>query len=92
VVRKVKKWYDTIMTEQAREILHAALGLSLEDRALVATEILASMDDPGEDPEEVESAWAREIDARMARAKAGATTFSEWTDIDARLRRKHLDG
>jgi len=76
------------MNESANEVLAAALRLAVDDRAFVAAELLASMDQ--EDQESVHRAWAREIEARLARAKAGSMTFSDWKDVEARLRRKHL--
>jgi len=76
------------MIEKAQELLQAALQLPLKERAMVAAELLASMD--CEDEAQVDRAWAAEIDARMARAKAGQTQFSDWDEVDARLGRKHF--
>jgi hypothetical protein len=76
------------MTEKARDVLQAALRLDVHERAIVAAEILASMD--GENEEDASRAWAREIDARIARAKAGCTDFSDWSEVDARLGSKHF--
>ncbi|MFC1707119.1 addiction module protein, partial [Planctomycetota bacterium] len=66
----------------------AALGLSVSDRALLVAELLASMEGEGETPEAVEKAWAREIDQRIARAKAGRTAFRDWEQVEQSLRRK----
>ena len=77
------------MSEKARELLEAALQLPTDERALVAAELLASMD--GEDQDLVDRAWAREIEERLARAKAGATTFSDCDEVEARVRKRHLD-
>ena len=64
------------------------MRLPVSERARVVAELLASMDT--EDEYTVARAWAGEIDARMARAKAGQSTFSDWTDVEARLERKHF--
>ena len=53
-------------------LLKEALKLPVRDRADVAAELLASLDDqPLEDPEEVAKAWAAEIERRGRRVLAG---------------------
>jgi putative addiction module component (TIGR02574 family) len=79
------------MTRQTQELLEAALRLPLDERALVAAELLASMDSH-EDQARVDRAWTVEIDSRMARAKAGAGKFSDLDDVERRLRKKHFAG
>lgn len=57
------------MTEQAQAVLASALRLSIEERAELAAELLASLD--GEPDADVEAAWAAEIDRRVRRLDQG---------------------
>ena len=60
------------MTSRAQELLREALTLPIAERADVAAELLASLDDAeAEDPAAVESAWAAEIEKRARRVIAG---------------------
>jgi putative addiction module component (TIGR02574 family) len=73
------------MTQRARAILNEALALSLEDRANVAAELLASLDDDAiEKPAEVEAAWAAEIEKRARRVIAGESAGVAWEDVRSR--------
>lgn len=58
------------MTEQARAILTAALRLTIDERAQLAAELLASLD--GEPAEATETAWAVEIERRLRRLEQGS--------------------
>lgn len=73
----------------AQKLLRDALGLSLQDRAAVAAELLASLDDPAESAAEVEAAWAAEIEQRAQRVLAGQASGRPWAElhkeIDSRL-------
>jgi hypothetical protein len=51
------------MTERTQALLLEAL-CPAEQRAEVAAELLASLDDSSEDPAEVQAAWAKEIERR----------------------------
>ncbi len=60
--------------------------LPAEERADVAAELLASLDEaPVEDPAEVEAAWAREIERRARRVMSGESTGEPWDEVRARL-------
>ena len=55
------------MSSRAQELLREALALPLDERADVAAELLASLDDAeAEDPAEVLAAWAAENRAASA--------------------------
>ncbi|NEE02736.1 addiction module protein [Phytoactinopolyspora halotolerans] len=74
------------MTRQAQELLQAALALPAGDRADFAAELLASLHgSPETDQQEVEEAWAREIERRARRVTAGESTGEAWGDVRARL-------
>ena len=85
--------YNGAMTSRAQELLREALTLPLDERASVAAELLASLDDAeGEHPSDVEAAWAAEIERRARRVLAGETTGTPWEDVrrraEAELRRR----
>ena len=79
----------TLKTNRAQQWLREALALPVEERADVAAELLASLDEPGTmDPAAVEAAWAREIDKRARRVMAGESLGEPWEDVRARVARR----
>ena len=65
------------MTEEA--VFSEVLKLPTEKRAELAAELLRSLD--GEPDQEVEAAWAAEIENRLRDAKAGKSRFEDWEVI-----------
>ena len=64
-----------------------ALELPLQERALLAQRLLASLDDePEEDPGEVERAWEVEIERRLAEYRAGRMEAVPAAEVLARIR------
>jgi len=81
------------MTSRAQQLLRDVLELPLDERADVAAELLASLDDAqAEHPADVEAAWAGEIERRARRVMAGESTGIPWEDVrrraEADLRRR----
>jgi putative addiction module component (TIGR02574 family) len=77
------------MTDRAQAVLREALTLPVEERADVAAELLASLDDePAEDLAEVEMAWAKEIERRARRVLAGESAGEPWEEVRARVERR----
>jgi putative addiction module component (TIGR02574 family) len=81
------------MTSRAQDVLREALALPLEERADVAAELLASLDDAAtERPADVEAAWAAEIERRARRALADESGGVAWDDVrrraEAELRKR----
>jgi len=73
------------MTSRAQELLREALGLPVDERAGVAAELLASLDDVAtEDPAGVEAAWAAEIERRARRVMSGESQGIPWDQVRAR--------
>ena len=73
------------MSSQAQDLLRQALTLPLEERADVAAELLASLDDAAaERPADVEAAWAAEIERRARRALADEDAGTSWDDVRCR--------
>jgi hypothetical protein len=72
------------MTDRAQELLREALTLAAEERADVAAELLASLDDPETDLADVEAVWAAEIEKRARRVMAGEARGVSWEDVRRR--------
>jgi putative addiction module component (TIGR02574 family) len=80
--------YNALMSNRAQELLREALTLSPDERADVAAELLASLDEPSENPAEVEAAWAAEIERRARRVLSGASAGEPWADVRNRIARR----
>ena len=83
------------MSNQARQLLEAALALPKEERADLAEQLLASVEDEVTDADmlgehepgpDVEKAWA-EITRRAERALRGETAGIPGAEVDAQIRR-----
>ena len=66
-------------------VLVVALRLSAEDRAAVAAALIQSLDEPEQTTEEVEAAWAEEIQQRLADVDAGVVTPVPWPEARRRI-------
>ena len=75
------------MTREASRLLEEALELSAGDRAKIAAELLASLD---EQQEEVREAWAAEITRRLAEAEADPDNDEDWRTALDDIRREVL--
>lgn len=71
------------MSKRADDILFTAMQLPLTDRAEIATALIRSLD--GEPEQEVEAAWASEIEQRVARIRAGIARGRPWSEVKKRL-------
>lgn len=78
------------MTDRAQQLLREALTLPVDERADVAAELLASLDEPAAaiDAAGVEEAWAREIERRARRVMAGESAGEPWEDVRTRVARR----
>lgn len=75
------------MTREA--LLQEALKLPRHERADVAAELLASLDDEfTDDPQELEKAWAEEIERRARRVLAGESAGAPWDEVKRRVERR----
>lgn len=63
----------------------AALQLPSEDRAALAAELIRSLDEAEELTDDVEAAWAEEIQRRLAEVDAGLVTPVPWTEARQRV-------
>jgi hypothetical protein len=71
------------MTRAAKQILDDALALPEKDRLDLASELLASVDGPGD--RDWDTAWLAELDHRASAADRGEVRAEEWADVRARL-------
>ena len=80
------------MTQRAQELLREALTLPADQRADVAAQLLASLDDEAVATEDIEAAWAVEIEKRARRVLAGQSEGIPWEDVrrraEAELRKR----
>lgn len=77
------------MTDRAQALLREALMLLPDERADVAAELLASLDEPpAEDPATVQAAWSKEIERRARRVLAGESAGEPWEDVRDRIARR----
>ena len=75
------------MTRATRDLLTQALELPLDERAEMAAELLESLHDSEED---VEAAWAAEIQQRVAAARAGELESTDWRTVLDRVQKDVL--
>jgi len=73
------------------EIRDLALQLPPADRALIARDLLASLHE-AEPAEEVEAAWADEIEARAEAYEAGLAPAEDWETSLERVRQRLRKG
>lgn len=66
--------------------LEQLLSLPEHDRAEIATRLLESLDP--ETQQDVDDAWATEIERRCAAVDGGMMGTSDWKDVRARIERE----
>jgi putative addiction module component (TIGR02574 family) len=76
---------EIVMPTLVEELSARAKTLSAEDRARLAEELLESLD---QEPEsEVEAAWDREIERRVAEVESGTVNLISAEEVHAEARR-----
>ena len=71
------------MSTETQEILDRALQLPATEKARIANELLASLDQPDE---AVEDLWRKEVEDRIAAYKAGALKSVSLAEVLAKYR------
>lgn len=79
--------YDGDVTTNARKLLEQALTLAAKDRAELAAQLLATLDEAEAD---VESAWAAEIERRAADARRNPDDDEDWRTVLDEIQREVL--
>lgn len=78
--------YGAPMGDDARTLLTDALELTADDRAELAAELLASLDEPTSDSqEEIDRLWAAEIERRSNRVLSGESLGEPWDEARRRI-------
>jgi putative addiction module component (TIGR02574 family) len=75
------------MSDDVRQVLESALQLHVNDRAKIAAELLASLEDREEG---VAEAWAAEIERRAAAAAADPDDEDDWRAAFEEVRKNVL--
>jgi putative addiction module component (TIGR02574 family) len=75
------------VTTNARKVFEEALTLEPNDRAQLAAELLASLDDVEDD---IETAWAAEIQRRVAEARENPHDDDDWRLVLEDIQREVL--
>jgi putative addiction module component (TIGR02574 family) len=70
------------MTTRAAHLMQEAVKLSPEERVDMAAELLASVEETQQD---VEAAWAEEIERRARRVLSGESAGTPWAETRARI-------
>ncbi len=72
------------MTDKTQAILEEALKLSPTERADVAEQLIASLDEAPDT--DVEQAWQEEIQRRLQQVERGEVKTIPWEEVQRRLR------
>jgi len=72
------------MTEKSQVVLEEALKLTPTERAEVAEQLIASLDEAPET--DVERAWQEEIQKRLQQIERGEVKTIPWEEVQKRLR------
>jgi len=75
------------MATLVEELTQKARALSPEDRARLAEDLLASLEDGSESDSELGSAWEREIRHRVEEVNSGTAKLISADDVYAETRR-----
>ncbi len=76
------------MNARTRQLLDELLVLPAEDRALIAAELEASLEEETASPEELEKEWAAEIEKRSRDVEEGRATPIAAADVHRELRER----
>jgi len=71
------------MAPEASDLLSSALALPVRERAKIAHELLASLDE-GADADAA-GAWVAELEQRIREVRSGSVATEDWETLRARL-------
>ena len=75
------------MSTRSQELLREVLALPPNERADVAAELLASLEERTDNLDEVQAAWAVEIERRARRVLEGESAGEPWEVVRDRVKR-----
>ena len=73
------------MTDNASAVLREALALRADERAHIAADLIASLDEERDDADEVATAWADELERRARQALRDPTAGEDWDSLRERV-------
>jgi hypothetical protein len=76
------------MNARTQKLLEEILGLPAAERALIANELEASLDDGAVVPEGVARAWADEAERRLREVEGGTVEAIAASDVHRQLRER----
>ncbi len=74
------------MTKAAEALLHEAKTLSTEERAMVAEQLLETLDPESE--ADVEAEWASEVERRAEEVAEDRSLLVDWADVKDQIERE----
>ena len=77
--------YDFAVTAAAETLLEQALTLPLEDRALLASGLLASLDSERVEDADVDTLWSAETERRATMLASGEAGLVTWDHLVSRI-------
>lgn len=77
--------YNCVVTDAAQTLLEQALTLPVQDRALLASGLLASLDSESLDETEVEGLWSAETERRATLLASGDAELVTWEHLVSRI-------
>ena len=77
--------YDCLVTTAAETLLEQALTLPVQERALLASGLLASLDSEALDEAEVERLWSAETNRREKQMDSGEAEGVTWEHLLQRI-------
>lgn len=85
MARHCAQGYDCVVTTAAETLLEQALTLPVEDRALLASGLLASLDSEALDEAEAERLWSEETNRRATQMGSGEAEVVTWDHLLQRI-------
>ncbi len=83
--RRVGAGYDSGVAKTADDLRQEVLALPASDRARIASDLLASLDDEQVDEAEVDRWWSEETDRRAALLDSGDAELVTWEQVLERV-------
>ena len=73
------------MAKTADDLREEVLALSVQERARMASDLLASLDSEAVDEAEIDKLWSAETQRRAAMLESGEAGTLTWDDIEKRF-------
>ena len=83
--RRAGLGYDVVMAKTADDLREEVLALPAQERARIASDLLASLDSEAVDEDEIDQLWSAESQRRAAMLESGDAGTLTWDDIEQRF-------